>query len=223
MGWEIRGAGRVYYRKVRGAGAPAPSTAVRASAAWPPPGRASLLAETLTTHGAALARLGRDEQARRAFDRAAEVACQSGAVNDAGLAALTLIEELGERMGAGKLEAAFERAHAWLSESQHPETLRRMLRAAGRVLSAGRERRPDAGQVLAAAEQKGGGLRESVRRYERQLIRQALDKAQGSVTQAARLLGVSYQSLGYLLDHRHTDLLPARTPVKRRRRSIIKK
>jgi hypothetical protein len=57
-------------------------------------GRQSLLAEALTTQATALARLGHHEQASLAFHRAIEVAYQSGALNDAGLAALALLEEL---------------------------------------------------------------------------------------------------------------------------------
>jgi hypothetical protein len=57
-------------------------------------GRQSLLAETLTTHGMALARLGYYDNARSALFRAVEVEHQSGALNDAGMAALTTLEEL---------------------------------------------------------------------------------------------------------------------------------
>jgi tetratricopeptide (TPR) repeat protein len=66
-------------------------------------------------------------------------------------------------------------------------------------------------------------LIEEVHRYERDLIRQALIKAEGSVTWAARLLGVSHQRLIYIIKKRHKDLRSVRTPAKRRHRSIIKK
>jgi len=42
------------------------------------------------------------------------------------------------------------------------------------------------------------------------------------VTRAARLLGVTHQGLAFILNGRHSDLLAIRTPVKRRRKSIIK-
>jgi tetratricopeptide (TPR) repeat protein len=66
-------------------------------------------------------------------------------------------------------------------------------------------------------------LNEDVRRHEHDLIKQALDRTQGSVTQAARLLDISYQRLTYLIKTRHKDLLDSRTPIKRRRKRIIKK
>jgi hypothetical protein len=57
-------------------------------------GHQVLLADTLITCGIALARLGRKEQARFTFQEAIEVAHEIGALNKAGLAALTLIEEI---------------------------------------------------------------------------------------------------------------------------------
>ena len=54
------------------------------------------------------------------------------------------------------------------------------------------------------------------------LIRQALQLSDGSVTRAARLLGVTHQGLAFILNGRHSDLLSIRTPVKRRRKSIIR-
>jgi tetratricopeptide (TPR) repeat protein len=60
------------------------------------------------------------------------------------------------------------------------------------------------------------GLSDEVRRYEHELIKDALMRAQGRITQAARLLGISYQHLDYIIEHRHQDLLAARTPKKQR-------
>jgi DNA-binding NtrC family response regulator len=65
-------------------------------------------------------------------------------------------------------------------------------------------------------------LEAEVRRYEGTLIRQALEASGGSVTRAARLLGTTHQGLAFILNGRHSDLLSIRTPVKRRRRSIIR-
>jgi transcriptional regulator with PAS, ATPase and Fis domain len=59
-------------------------------------------------------------------------------------------------------------------------------------------------------------LPDEVLRYERELISNALTKVNGSPTYAAKLLGISYQRLGYILDTRHKDLLKERTPVRRR-------
>ena len=68
----------------------------------------------------------------------------------------------------------------------------------------------------------GCSLDEEVLLYERSLIQMALNAAQGQVTKAARLLGISHQRLSSILQGRHKDLVTARTPMKPRRRSIIK-
>jgi transcriptional regulator with PAS, ATPase and Fis domain len=68
----------------------------------------------------------------------------------------------------------------------------------------------------------GFSLDGEVLRYEGSLIRKALEEAGGSVTRAARLLGVTHQGLAFILNGRHSDLLSIRTPVKKRRRSIIR-
>jgi transcriptional regulator with GAF, ATPase, and Fis domain len=53
---------------------------------------------------------------------------------------------------------------------------------------------------------------EQVREFERTLIRQALEEAQGSVTRAARALGLTHQGLCYIINHRHKELLTSRAP-----------
>jgi transcriptional regulator with PAS, ATPase and Fis domain len=68
----------------------------------------------------------------------------------------------------------------------------------------------------------GFSLDAEVLSYEGNLIRKALEQSKGSVTRAARLLGVTHQGLAFILNGRHSDLLSIRTPVKRRRRSIIR-
>ena len=45
----------------------------------------------------------------------------------------------------------------------------------------------------------------------------------GSVTQAARLLGLNHQALIYIIEKRHRDLMTERSPKMRRKQSIIKK
>lgn len=183
-------------------------------------GRLSLLAEALTTHGTALARLQLHDHARQTLYRAIEVAQQSGALNDAGLAALVLIEELGEHLETDELRTVYARADSWLEATQHLPTLQRLRWAAGRVLDLGQKR--GATTEDADAEQESA-LKEMMRQYERKVIRQALRRAEGGITQAARLLGIKHQALDYILKHRHPDLLLERKPAKKRRRSIIRK
>jgi hypothetical protein len=56
------------------------------------------------------------------------------------------------------------------------------------------------------------------RSMEHDLIKLALQQAEGSVTHAARNLGISYPSLNYMLRTRYKDLLKERTPIRRRPR-----
>lgn len=65
-------------------------------------------------------------------------------------------------------------------------------------------------------------LKEEMLRFEADLIKRALEAANGHITPAARLLGLSHQGLSAILQTRHKDLLSARTPVRKRRRSIIR-
>jgi two-component system response regulator HydG len=67
----------------------------------------------------------------------------------------------------------------------------------------------------------GCSLEEEVLRYEASLIKLALEQARGSVTRAARLLGITHQRLSSMLQGRHKDLLSAKKPAQRRKRSII--
>jgi transcriptional regulator with PAS, ATPase and Fis domain len=53
---------------------------------------------------------------------------------------------------------------------------------------------------------------------EHDAIKDALQQSEGSVTYAAHRLGISFQTLTYMLNTRHQDLLKYRTPVKRRRK-----
>lgn len=97
-------------------------------------GEHALLAEALTTRGRALARLERFDGARADFERAAEVAEQAGATEGAGLAVLTMIEELAALLDAGEMRAGYERADEWLARMQDPEVSERLRRAAHRAL-----------------------------------------------------------------------------------------
>lgn len=110
-------------------------------------GEQSLLAEALKTQGIALARLGRDSQARFALQRATEVAHLAGDSESAGLAALTVIEELGERLEPDELRGTYELADQLLAVSEYPQTIARLRLAARRVLAAVRERQKSVEEV----------------------------------------------------------------------------
>lgn len=177
--------------------------------------RNALLADALITHGITLARLNQPERSQLCFQRAIEVAHQVGAVNKAGLASLTMIEEV-EQLSREELQAAFIRARQWLSECQSKELLLRLIKAADKVvLCLGGELGAEAATEILLT--KSPDLGEAVLQYERSLIQQALAKVNGSVTYAASLLGLSHQGLGYVIETRHKELLKERSPIRRRR------
>jgi tetratricopeptide (TPR) repeat protein len=184
-------------------------------------GHQCLLADALITQGIALARLKRNEHAQFTFQKAIEVAHQVGALNKAGLAALTLIEELDE-LSLDTLHAAYDRASEWLAKSQSKDLLLRVNAAAIKVLSRmrGEERAEEAPAEndIEALLNKPCDLPSEVLKFEGSLIRQALAKANGSLTRAASLLSMSYQALAYILESRHKDLLKERSPIRRRSR-----
>jgi DNA-binding NtrC family response regulator len=99
-----------------------------------------VLAEALATHGTALARLGHYEQARSTLQRAVEVAQQAGSLDRAGQAALTMMEELGERLTLDEMQSIYNRADELLTNSTDRATLSRMRSCARQVLSARQSR-----------------------------------------------------------------------------------
>lgn len=178
-------------------------------------GEQSLLVEALTTHGMALARLGRHDEAGVTLVRAVEVAEQAGDQESAGQAALTLIEESGAHLSREDLCAAYERASELLAGSQNLSTFKRLSACARRVLflTQASPLPPD---------WKNFSLKDAVRRYESRLIERALKESGGLVTHAAQLLGFSHhQSLIHMLKGKHRSLAQERAPVVPRRRSII--
>lgn len=181
-------------------------------------GHQCLLSDALITHGIALARLKQTERAQFTFRKAIEVAHQVGALNKAGLAALTLIEELDE-LAPDTLYAAYDRASEWLAKSQGQDLLLRLNAAARRVFSTLRgELKAEA--ATEAILNKPCDLQSEVLTFEASLIRQALAQANASVTRAASLLGMSYQGLAYVIGSRHKDLLKERSPIRRRSRKV---
>lgn len=99
-------------------------------------GEHALLAEALTTRARARARQERFEEARADFERAAEVADFAGNAEAAGLASLTMVEELAPLLGAGELRTGYLRADERLERTQDPKVSERLRRAARMVLDA---------------------------------------------------------------------------------------
>ena len=175
-------------------------------------GEQALLADALAVQATAEARRGQPHLSLPVFRRAVETAEQAGAPESAAAAALSLLEEHGATLISPR--EAFEvyrRADDLLTHTQDAELVSR-LRAAARLVSC---------RLAAPPINTNFSLTEAVKDYEAQFIRRALEDARGSVSRAALRLGINYQKLVYLLETRHRPLLPARTPPKKRRRTII--
>ncbi|MGQ0762816.1 MAG: helix-turn-helix domain-containing protein [Acidobacteriota bacterium] len=178
-------------------------------------GELSLLVESLQTLGVTQARQQKNESATETLRRAVEVAETAGDPAASGRALLTMIEELHAYLPADEISRAYSEADRKLGEDVGRETLARLrgcVRLIGSQPSALAERAP----TVATFEQQ-------MRQFESTLIRQALEEANGSVTRAARTLGLTHQGLCYIINHRHQSLLSARAPIRVRRKSVIKK
>ena len=107
--------------------------------------------------------------------------------------------------------STFRRA---IASAEHTGNTNRAAQAALAVFQ-------EIGDHLAVTEERnlifGGKLNKEVRALEHDLIKRALDANQGSVTYAARNLGISHQGLSYMLETRHKDLLKKRTLARPRK------
>jgi tetratricopeptide (TPR) repeat protein len=192
-------------------------------------GELALLSETLTTHGIALARLGRHVPARAAFLRAVQAAEVAGNPEGGGIALLSLVDELGSELGFEELVTTYRRADELLSSSNDSEILTRLRRAASKVLESSNKRSAPVKSRQLKSEHTNNGwenfsLKEEVRRLEERYIRSALQDAEGRVSQAAKLLGFAdHGSLNSLLKNKYPHLNTARLPPTPRKRSLIRR
>lgn len=177
-------------------------------------GHAHTLADSLITYGIVLARLHQTDQAQFIFQRAIELAHDAGALSTAGVAALTMIEEI-DQLSVETLSDAYEQAGEWLSTCQSQELWFRFKVAGKKVVRGLRRESQDTTGILF---NKPCHMPKEVLRFERRLISQALVTASGRVTHAAKWLGIGRQRLAYIIETRHPDLLKERTPVRRRPR-----
>ena len=205
----------------------AEAVARRAATSLQKVGHRCWLADVLILQAIALARLDKQERSQVILQRAIEVAHEADALNKAGLAALTMIEEI-DSLSPDTLQAAYQQAHEWLVDSQSREVLSRLSAAGGKLaVSLRREMsRDEAVDVLLT---KPLDLDQTLREYEQKLrdaehdlIKEALIQAEGSVVHAARLMGRSYQGVTWLIANKYPDLLKKRTPIRRRPRKNIK-
>lgn len=177
-------------------------------------GESALLADALTVQGVARARLGAFESSINLLNQAMRVAQDSGSLTSAGQAALTLIEEHGAtaRLSEMELVKVYRRADESLKGTKDGEDLAR-LRACARILIKRLSGLP--------MHDKNFSFFSAVHELEARLIEQALEMEGGSVTRAAKLLGLTHQTLGTMLSQRHKNLAGKRRR-ERRLKSIIK-
>jgi tetratricopeptide (TPR) repeat protein len=192
----------------------------KAVTAFQKAGHFCLMAEALITQGIALARSGHAARAQFILQQAIETALRVDALNIAGLAMLTLIEEV-DQLSPATLHAAYQQAREWLAKSEGQDVLRRLSDAAGKLATSlrGELSTEEANEILL---NKPGDLQEKMLKYEGTLIREALAQTNGSITHAAHLLNMNYQALAYVLQTRQKRLLKERTPIRPRARKESK-
>lgn len=177
--------------------------------------RRGTLARAMTTHAVTLARLGNNAAAYLTLRQAAAVAEGAGDAESAGLAYLTVIEELAEYLAANDLADTFDRASDLLDGPGDREHRDRLFAAARRVLFL-------VGIFPTPPNWEGYDFNKAVNRYEAGVITRALNEAGGVAARAASLLGLSRQSLDSMIRRgRHAALLPLRTPAKPRHQSLM--
>lgn len=176
----------------------------------------SLLAEALETQGVALARMGRYQSALGTLKRAAHIAETAGDVQLSGRVFLTILEELKSFLSPNEIGSTYQEADRRLGDQLSAERMAR-LRSCARLATANTATGKTEDPV------RRGSFEQEVHNRESELIKAALDEASGSVTRAARMLGLTHQGLCYIINHRHKQLLGARAPIRIRRKSIIKK
>ena len=177
----------------------------------------SLLAEALTTEGSIFAGGGKYDSAREAFNRASEVAAAAGDSHLAAVAQLRLIEEIGGMLSKAELLASYRKADQYVLD-RASQSDQESLRLCGHVVL-------DKLETLHSVEEEliGGSLEEEVNHFEARLIARALERRKGSVTAAARDLGLTHQGLSKILDGRQSTLAGARRPKRKRRKSIMRR
>ena len=179
-------------------------------------GESALLADALGVQGVVWARLGAFEGSIDILRRAVDVAQQSGALTQAGQAALTLIEEHGGtwRLPESELAKLYQRANELLKDTQDAEDIKRLRACALLVI------KRLSGMQL---HDKNFSFYGAVHELESRLIERALELEGGSITRAAKRLGLKRQTFSQMLTMRHKNLFGKRTPPEKRLKSIIKK
>jgi regulatory Fis family protein len=175
------------------------------------------IGESLQAQGVAQARRGEYAAAFETLRHAATAAEEAGDREYSGQIFLTMIEELKAFLPNNRIKDFYAQADQRLGGDVNRETLER-LRVCARSLtgtSAPMTTTPDGTIHIPFTEE--------VRKCERALIKRALEEANGSVTRASKILGLTHQGLCYIINHRHKSLLAARAPIRVRRKSLFRK
>jgi tetratricopeptide (TPR) repeat protein len=176
-------------------------------------GEQALLVDALIIKATVQARLGNAEESLKTFRYAIRVGEESGALFSAGLAAVAVIVELKEYLPERKLYHLYRRADRLLATTQDADAIDR-LRACARIVIR-KLYGPELDEYFT--------LPETVLQYEARYIEHALEEEGGSISRAARRLGLSHQTLGAMIQTRHRNLSGKRNPEIKRKKSIIPK
>jgi tetratricopeptide (TPR) repeat protein len=177
-------------------------------------GEQALLADGLTVQAIIQIRMQDYTLSLSTFRRAIEIAENAGALESAGLAALSMIEEHGSRFPDYEIYQVYRRADKLLAATQDAEDIARLRSCARFVMKR---------LVGKNLKDEGFYLPDVLLDYEARFVQQALEEERGSVTNAAKRLGLSHQRFIYILEARHRELLKKRKPPIKHRRSIIRK
>jgi transcriptional regulator with GAF, ATPase, and Fis domain len=112
-----------------------------------------------------------------------------------------MIEEIGGMLSRAELLASYRRADQYVGDRASQSDLEG-LRLCGDIVMDRLEKLDSDGEELI-----GGTLEEEVNHFEASLIARALDRHKGSVTGAARELGLTPQGLSKILNGRHSKTL----------------
>jgi DNA-binding NtrC family response regulator len=151
------------------------------------------------------------------------------------------VESLSNYVAPAGLRQYYQDAEAMLGPTPDPDTEDRLGQCARKILAMSDSTELEARPVVSVStiqvtevsqpetesvddnsKPAVGSLEAEVMRYEGELIQRALESVGGSVTRAARLLGITHQGLAFILNGRHQSLLTVRTPIRRRRKSIFR-
>lgn len=175
-------------------------------------GESALLSDALIIKGTVQARLGDSDDSLRTFRHAIRIAKDAGALSNAGRAAVSMIEEHGKRLSDAELFRLYQRADQFLSTTQDAEDIARIRSCALIVIR----------KLYGSELDEYFTLPEVVLEYEARFVELALMEEGGSITRAAARLGISHQTLSFMLKSRHKKLQSKRTP-EIKRKSIIRK